>query len=85
MNLYASCSYPIEEYDDVLDKLDDYMEQKYTEMKSVIDLDNMYELLSDTVDDFLGQKSYDDNMVVYDWEERDKDYLERPLEEPAQV
>ena len=54
-------------------------------MKSVIDLDNMYELLSDTVDDFLGQKSYDDNMVVYDWEESDKDYLERPLEEPAQV
>jgi hypothetical protein len=79
------CSYPIEEYDDVLDKLDVYMDQKYTEMKSVIDLDNMYELLSDTVDDFLGQKSYDDNMVVYDWEESDKDYLERPLEEPAQV
>jgi hypothetical protein len=24
-------------------------------------------------------------MVVYDWEESDKDYLERPLEEPAQV
>lgn len=41
------CSYPIEQYDDVLDKLDTYMLYKYNEMKSVIDIDNMYELLTD--------------------------------------
>ena len=79
------CSYPIEHYDDVLDKLDEYMFQKYSEMKSIIDIDNMYELLTDTVDDFLGQKSYSDDMVVYDWEELDPEYLQRPLEEPTQV
>ena len=79
------CSYPIEQYDDVLDKLDTYMLYKYNEMKAVIDIDNMYELLTDTVDDFLGQKSYDDDMVVYDWGEKDTEYLEHPLDEPAQV
>lgn len=79
------CSYPIEWYDDVLDKLDEYMQYKYNEMKAVIDIDNMYELMSDTVDDFLGQKSYEDNMIVYDWEEQDTDYLEKVVDEPAQV
>ena len=67
------------------DKLDEYMEYKYTEMKAVIDIDNMYELMSDTVDDFLGQKSYEDNMIVYDWEEQDTEYLEHVVDEPAQV
>ena len=79
------CSYPIEQYDDVLDKLDTYMQYKYDEMKAVIDIDNMYELLTDTVDDFLGQKSYDDDMPVYDWEETDTEYLTHPLDEPTQV
>lgn len=79
------CSYPIEYYDDVLDKLDQYLNQKYKDMKAVIDIDNMYELLSDSTDEFLGMKSYADDMPVYDWEEKNTDYLESGVYEKANV
>ena len=73
-------SHPITFYDEVLDKLDVYMTQKYDQMKSIIDLDNMYELMCDTTDDFLGQKSYDDDIGVYDWTIVDDDFLQHSVD-----
>ena len=68
-------SHPITYYDDVLDKLDTYLIQKYDQMKAVIDTDNMYELMCDTTDEFLGQKSYSDDIGVYDWTITNDDFL----------
>ena len=56
------------------------MTQKYDQMKSIIDLDNMYELMCDTTDDFLGQKSYDDDIGVYDWTIVDDDFLQHSVD-----
>ena len=49
-------------------------------MKAIIDMDNMYELMCDTTDDFLGQKSYDDDIGVYDWTINDDSFLHNPID-----
>ena len=73
-------SHPITFYDNVLDKLDTYLIQKYDQMKAIIDTDNMYELMCDTTDDFLGQKSYEDDIGVYDWTVIDDDFLQHSID-----
>jgi len=73
-------SHPITFYDEVLDKLDEYLKQKYDQMKAIIDTDNMYELMCDTTDDFLGQKSYNDDIGVYDWTITDDSFLQQSID-----
>ena len=67
---YSNFKYatPAVYYDTIMNNLDTYLKAKYNEMKSIIDIDNMFELLQTETDTFLGLKSYENNLPISYWE-----------------
>lgn len=59
---------PLVYYDSILNDLDTHTQERYDEMKTVLDIDYIYELIQSETDNFLGQKSYNNDMYIDYWQ-----------------